>query len=314
MAEVSVIMPAYNVAEYIGTAIESVQAQTVTDWELLIVDDGCTDDTVEVVKRYAADPRIRLLHRENGGIAAARNTALRESTGRFLAILDSDDVWDPRYLATELEVFARHPDVDIVTGNGWFLGGRRHGTPARPWPDKRPQPTLARILGDEEAIFIMSVMRRRVYELVGEFDERLRSNEDYDYWLRAAIAGCRFLRNDEPLSYYRRREDSISASQVRMIAGILVVYARTRPLLADRPDELRILDAQVARFRRELLAAEAKAALDAGHGDLAATHLSALYDHGGGAAVKLASVVARWAPRLLSRVYQIRRTRQEAAS
>jgi glycosyltransferase involved in cell wall biosynthesis len=315
MAKVSVIMPAYNVAGYIGAAIGSVQAQTVADWELLVVDDGSTDSTPDVVQESASrDPRIRLLRRSNGGIAAARNTALRVSTGEFLAILDGDDLWAPRYLAAQLDIFSRRPEVDIVTGNGWFLGGRRNGRPARPWPDNRPHPTLAGILADEEAVFIMSIMRRRVYERVGEFDERLRSNEDYDYWLRSAVAGCTFHRNDEPLSYYRRRDDSVSSSEVRMLLGILVVYEHTRPLLADFPTELAILEAQVARFQRELHAAEARAALDAGNGAVAATHLSALYDQGGGAKIKLASMMARWAPRLLARAYQLRRGRQEAAS
>jgi glycosyltransferase involved in cell wall biosynthesis len=315
MAQVSVIMPAYNVAPYIGAAIDSVLGQTMPDWELLIVDDGSTDDTTRIVQAYAArDARIRLLTRPNGGIAAARNTALREATGDFFAILDSDDLWEPRYLEAQLAIFAADPEVDIVTGNGWFLGGRLHGTPARPYPDPRPQPTLATILGDEEAIFIMSIMRRRVCDTVGLFDERLRSNEDYDLWLRAAIAGLRIRRNDEPLGHYRRRDDSVSASQVAMLKGILRVYEYTRPRLAGRAAEIEILDSQIARFQRELLAAQARDALNAGDMNIAGDHLSAMYQHSGGAIVKLASMMAKWTPRLLTRAYQRRRARQGAAS
>jgi glycosyltransferase involved in cell wall biosynthesis len=315
MATVSVIMPAYNVATYIGASIESVQAQTHADWELLIADDGSTDDTAAVVQRYAdADPRIRMVRGPNRGISVARNHALRHAGGDFIAILDGDDLWEPVYLTTQLAIFAQHPDVDIVTGNGWFLGSRQHGLPARPWPDPRPQPTLTTILEDEAAIFIMSIMRRRVYDAIGGFDDALRSNEDYHYWLRAAIHGFRFRRNDQPLGHYRRRDDSLSASDIRMLNGILVVFEKVKPMLADRPAELAILNRQVARFERERFAAEAREALDAGDVSSAADRLSALYAHSGGAIVKLASCAAKWTPGLFARAYQLRRARQGAAS
>ena len=314
MATVSVIMPAYNVAPYIGAAVESVQRQTFADWELLIVDDGSTDTTAAIARSFAAaDERIRLLQQANGGIATARNTALAVSSGAFIAILDSDDVWEPAYLAEQLAIFAAQPQIDVVTANGWFMGSRLDGQVARPFPDPRPQPTLATILEDETSIFIMSVFRRRVYERIGGFDEAFRTNEDYDYWLRAAHAGFQFWRNDRPLCHYRRRDDSVSAVDVRMLAGILRVYAKLRPMLAERPEERRILDAQVARFERESLAAHARMALTAGDVATAAGHLSALYAKGGGTAVGFASFMARRMPKLLARAYQLRRAYHGAA-
>jgi glycosyltransferase involved in cell wall biosynthesis len=308
MAKVSVVMPAHNVASYIGAAIASVQAQTHRDWELLIVDDGSTDETGAIAEACADhDRRIRVFHQENAGISAARNTALARSTGEFIAILDSDDLWQPQFLEAQLAVFGQHPQADVVTGNGWFLGGRTHGRTARPFPDSRPQPTLETILADETAIFIMCVFRRRVYEAIGGFDESLRTNEDYDYWLRAAIAGFGFRRNDRPLAHYRRRDDSMSAVEVRMLTGILRVFTKLRPSLLGSPAELAILDQQCARFERELLAAQARFALSTGEQQAAADHLSALYARGGGPVVGVASFMARRAPRLLSRAYQLRR-------
>jgi glycosyltransferase involved in cell wall biosynthesis len=301
-------MPAYNVAAYIGAAVASVESQTVGDWELLVVNDGSTDTTYEIARQLAAgDERIRLLTKANGGISSARNLALAASRGEYIAILDSDDLWEPTYLAEQLAVFARRPEADIVTGNGWFLGSRLHGQLARPHPDTRPQPTLQTILADETAIFIMSMFRRRVYETIGGFDETLRTNEDYDYWLRAALAGFQFWRNDRPVCHYRRRDDSVSAIDVNMLAGILRVYRKIRPLLQDRPAELRTLDVQVARFEREWLAAQARMALTTGDAAAAASHLSALYAHGGGPAIGVASFMARCMPRLLTRAYQWRR-------
>jgi glycosyltransferase involved in cell wall biosynthesis len=314
MAAVSVIMPAFNVAPYLGASIESVQAQTAPDWELLIVDDGSTDGTAAVAEAFAAkDPRVRLLRQANAGISAARNRALRRSSGSFLALLDSDDLWDPAYLAPQLRTFATRPQIDIVTGNGRFLGGEHHGCPVRPWPDRRPRPTLATILSDETSIFIMSIMRRRVYAAIGGFDESLRTNEDYEFWIRAAVAGFRFWRNDEPLGRYRRRDGSLSSSDVRMLTGILRVYEKTRRGLAGRTAELRLLAAQVRRFERELLAAEARTALQAGDVAAAADHLTALSGHGGGVLVRLAGFLARRTPRLLSRAYRIRHPWREAS-
>ena len=308
MAKVSVIMPAYNVAAYIAEAIDSVLAQTVADWELVIVDDGSTDRSGEIADEYAArDPRILVLHQSNRGLSAARNHALRRSCGEYIAILDSDDVWEPGYLDAQLAQFAAHPDIDVISANGWFLGSHLHGQPVHPFPDPRPQPTLATILADETSIFIMSMFTRRVYERIGGFDEEMRSNEDYDFWLRAAIAGFRFWRNHQPLCHYRRREDSLSAVDVRMLLGILRVYAKIQPLLCDRPVEREILERQVSRFTREALAAQARQALTAGDMAMAADHLSALYARGAGPAFGVASFMARYLPRLLVRAYQLRR-------
>jgi hypothetical protein len=156
-------------------------------------------------------------------------------------------------------------------------------------------------------VFIMSVFRRQLYETIGGFDEGFRTNEDYEYWLRAAAAGFRFTRNDEPLGYYRRRDDSLSASDVRMLSGILRVYAKIRPSLAGRPRELAILDGQVERFETERVAAEARRALATGDRAAVQAHLAALHRRRGGAMLGLATIIARWAPGLLSRAYHARR-------
>jgi glycosyltransferase involved in cell wall biosynthesis len=307
MPGVTVVMPAYNVEQYIAAAIESVLAQTFCDFELLVVDDGATDGTAAIAESFVRrDSRVRLLQKTNGGLSSARNAALRRSTAPAIAILDSDDLWDPRFLEAQIELLAKRPDVDIVSGNARNLGGSAHARPARPFPDPRPDPGLLEILADEEAIFIMSVFRRRVYEVVGDFDETMRSNEDYDYWIRAAIAGFRFARNDRPLGWYRRRDDSLSASDARMLRGIVRVYAKAAPLLSGNPEAIRIVESQIARFETERFAAEARDAIRAGDFQVARERLNVLRQRRGGATVRVAAILAQWSPGLLARAFRVR--------
>ena len=325
MPAVSVIMPAYNVAPYVGAAIESVLDQTFTDLELLFVDDGSTDATFEIAAGCAArDSRVCLLRKPNGGISSARNHGLRAASSAVIAVLDSDDLWAPAYLETQMRILERRREIDIVTGNAWFLDARSGppslaqdspfgARPARPVPDSRPAPDLCQILADETAVFIMSLFRYRVYETIGAFDESLQTNEDYDFWLRAAAAGFLFYRNDEPLGYYRQRDDSLSASELRMVRGILRVYQKLRPQLIDRPADLAILDSQVARFESERLACEARQAIETGDVAAAADALAALHRRRGGVVLGVAHLMARWAPGLLSKAYGIRRARLGAA-
>ena len=310
MPAVSVIMAAYNVEPYLDAAIASVRAQTWRDFELLIVDDGSTDGSLAIAERHAqADPRIRVLRKPNGGISSARNHGLRATTAPVIALLDSDDSWLPEYLEAQLAILAAHPGVDIVTGNAWFLGGCLDGQPARPSPDPRPAPDLAEILADETAVFIMSIFRRRVYETIGGFDEALRTNEDYDFWLRAAVAGFRFHRNDRPLGCYRRRDDSLSSSELRMLRGLMCVYQKLRPSLAERRHELQVLDTQLSRFETERCAAEARQAIESGDFAAAGGYLAELHQRRGGAALGVARLMARWTPSLLAMAYNMRRAR-----
>ena len=124
MAAVSVITPAWNAAAYIGETIASVRAQTFQDWEWLIVDDGSDDATPAMIAAEAArDSRIRLLRQSNAGPSAARNRAMQDARGAWFTFLDSDDVWQPGFLAAQLRVFDAHPDTAARPGS---RAARRH--------------------------------------------------------------------------------------------------------------------------------------------------------------------------------------------
>src|SRR5688500_7922397 len=112
---VSVVVPTYNYARFIGETFDSLRAQTYADWECVVVDDGSTDDTVEVVARWRErDPRIRYLRQPNQRQAAAKNTGLKEARGRYIQFLDADDLVEPRKLERQVEFLEATPSADIV--------------------------------------------------------------------------------------------------------------------------------------------------------------------------------------------------------
>ena len=278
MPAVTVVMPAFNTESYIQGAIASVLRQTMAELELIVVDDGSSDRTFDVARQFAdSDPRVRVLHQENAGCAAARNAAIAVARGRYIAVLDSDDEWDRTFLAEQLAIFTVRPDADVVIGNARIRGGPRDGEPARPIRDNGQPITAAQILGDEDALFIMAVFRRRVIDALGGYDPRLRSNEDYELYLRAALAGFTLIRNPSPLGWYTCRSDSLSASDTRMLAGALRVLKKVRPGLSPGSTELAVLDRQAAVWEQRLAAARARASLARGDRRAVARDLAVLY-------------------------------------
>ncbi|PYR43210.1 MAG: hypothetical protein DMF93_03760 [Acidobacteria bacterium] len=307
MPAVSVIMPAYNAERYLHAAVDSVLRHSFADLELLIVDDGSSDGTVVVAQAYAArDARVRVLQQANAGPGPARNTGFRAAAGRFFAFLDSDDEWDETFLEAQIATLRARPDVDVVVGNARNRGGPRDGQPSRPVRGAGRPITLAEILADETCLFIMSVFRREVIDAIGGFDPEMFTNEEYEMWIRAALAGFAFTRNTTPLGWYSCRPGSLSSNDTRMLAGILRVFAKTRPRLAPRSPELAILDRQVARFDAELAAAEARGSLARGESREAARHLAALHARRGGWLIGAAARVLELAPHAALGVYRLR--------
>lgn len=303
---VSVITPAYNAARFLCDTIESVRKQTMTDWELLIIDDGSTDGTVGIIERAMnSDCRIRLLRQSNAGPSAARNHGMRAARGAFFAFLDSDDQWLPGFLEHQLDVFARYPDTDLVTANAYYLGGPQDGQPRRRETQGHAVLSLEDIIQNDSAVFIMTVFRREVFEEVGGFDEGQWTSEDYDFWIRAALAGFVFRVSTRPLALYRRHQGSLSADSARMLRGILQTYGKTRQVCPEGTARL-ALDKQIARFERELLLVEGKQALERRDYETAANRLNALSRLGAGTLVGLTAWLAEHAPVAARLAYRLR--------
>jgi glycosyltransferase involved in cell wall biosynthesis len=262
---ITVVTPAYNAAAFLTDAVESVLRQSFQCFELIIIDDGSTDETGDIARRLAAtDERVRVLATRNGGQAAARNLAIRSARGEFITLLDSDDMLAPTYLARQLALFRAHPDVGVITVNAVNRGGGAAYDGQTIWPRRSGQDllTLHDLIEHENAVCIMSIFRREVFDRLDGFNAALPRNEDYEFWLRAALAGCTFLRNYEPHALYRRRDDSLSADEAKMIQGVLGVLRRIDPLLVARPRERGTLRRQVARFTRELQRVELRSSLE----------------------------------------------------
>ncbi len=260
---VSVITPAFNVEGFVGACIASVLQQSFDDFELLLVNDGSTDGTAQVIEAYAAlDDRVRVIRTRNGGVSRARNLALAEARGALFAFIDADDLWDPAFLGEQIRLLDRHPEADVVTGNAVNAGSSRDGRPVRAWPAAVRELSLLDMITHEDAVFIMSVLRRRVYEAIGGFDEGLHHGEDWDFWLRAAVAGHRFIANPAPLGRYRRRDDSASANERAMLAGAIEVLGRTADRCGvERAGERAAIEARIRGFRSHALFCSGKAAL-----------------------------------------------------
>jgi len=233
---VSVVIPTYNYAHFVAGAVESALAQTYLDREVIVVDDGSTDDTRDRLALY--EGRIRYIHQENRGLSAARNTGIRAARGALVAFLDSDDVWHPKKLAVQARYLERHFEVallasdhlDMQTGEigevDWPQVDETRSIPAR-------EITFEQLVVGSRFGACGVVARRWCFDEVGFFDETLRSAEDVDMWVRIA---SRFpvAKQEVPLWVYRHHGTSMHRATARMEENTLKmvgkVFAGPEPL------------------------------------------------------------------------------------
>ncbi|MBR2136654.1 MAG: glycosyltransferase family 2 protein [Alphaproteobacteria bacterium] len=191
----SIILPTYNRAAYLPRAITSVQGQTFTDFELIIVDDGSTDNTKEVVRRFQEnDPRIIYIDSgQNYGVSHARNLALQAAKGKYVVMLDSDDMFFPPLLATEYKFFRKHPEIDVLAVKPYKIeddgsaGGRDY-----------PTMNTVMFLFNNEMVHIGAAVRKSFLEQSGViFDESWHTTEDYKFYADLLMKGAKFHMIDQ---------------------------------------------------------------------------------------------------------------------
>jgi glycosyltransferase involved in cell wall biosynthesis len=240
MPTITTIIPAYNQGHFLADAINSVLAQTYQDFEIVVVDDGSTDDTAAIAQSFT-DPRVRYIYKQNGGLSSARNEGLRHAQGQFISYLDCDDCFLPEKLEILIGEMSNYPDLGLVAGQAVPVDehGRHIGkTFATPLPADLRQLLLG------NPLHVGSVLVRRNWqEQVGFFDETLRSYEDWDMWLRLARAGCQMAYVPKPVSLYRFHTAQMTRDGRQMTTATFAVLDKlfNDP---DLPVDWRTLQAQ----------------------------------------------------------------------
>jgi len=219
----SVIIPCYNQGRFLAAAIESVLNQRSGAVEVIVVNDGSSDGTAEVAARYAG--RIRYLYQPNAGLSAARNTGLLEARGEFVLVLDADDYLYPDTLTMHAAVAARNLDADVFHGGVQYVDSLGHVLGQRDAERLTPDPFHALLAGNPLACHSLTIRRRALAE-VGFFDIRLRAAEDWDLWLRLAVAGREFVPVPGALVAYRRHPGQMTTEFERMWSSGLTVLRK----------------------------------------------------------------------------------------
>jgi len=206
-------MPAYNAAEHIAEAIESVLIQNYRNLELIVVDDGSTDDTKDIVTGFK-DDKIKYLYKDNGGPSSARNLAINKANGQYIMPLDADDMMTPDFIAKHLVEFEKHPEVDLVYCNVLLIGKNSNPIRIMSKPEYQDRRYLIRDLlraGHPVVPFRLGI-RRSVFDRIGFYDEDLLIGEDYDMMRRFVKAGLKAHHLSETLHLRRMHADSLSGN------------------------------------------------------------------------------------------------------
>jgi glycosyltransferase involved in cell wall biosynthesis len=277
----TVVMAARDTEATVAPAVRSVLAQTRGDFELIVVDDGSTDGTRDRVLPFLDDPRVRLLEREHEGAAAARGAGIAAGSAPLISLIDSDDLWMPRYLEEMGAALDADGGAGFAYTDAWYLDDRTRrirrlsamGYQRPPDPPPATADALFAVLTERNFIYNAVTLRRTAVEQVGPPDPRLRSMIDWEWWLRLTAAGHRAVRVPGRLAVYRLRPESLSRDPRLVIAGqrdlwrlVATEYdldTETRAALSARAEQfdaqLRAAGATRLGFRRR--AAAVKAAL-----------------------------------------------------
>ncbi|MBD0346999.1 MAG: glycosyltransferase [Coleofasciculus sp. Co-bin14] len=249
MPTISVIIPAYNAERTILETIASVQKQTFSDFELIVINDGSTDRTLELLNTIQ-DTRLKVFSYSNGGLPTARNRGISHATGEFITFLDADDLWTPDKLELQLAALQQHPEAGVAYSWTHYMNEKGESFHAGK-PVLYEGNVYANLLIEN---FLDSgsnpLIRRQAIESVGEFDPTLKSCEDWEYWLRLA-ARWHFVVVPKPQILYRQTSGAMSSQIEVMEKYNLIVIERA---FQSAPPELQSLKNQSLANRYQFLA------------------------------------------------------------
>src|SRR5688500_16173290 len=230
MVKVSVIMPAYNAGQYISKSIESVLGQTYHGWELIIIDDGATDNTKEIADGYCRrDERIRYLYQENSKQGRARNKGIANAQGEFIAFLDADDLWLPQKLEKQVEVI-ENSDVDLLFGSFYLFTNNLDEPGIRIISVKettlKSETGFKELLAENKIPILTVLCKKHAILEVGGFPEELKfqNAEDYYLWLKLILGGFKLEGREDVLAAYRLHHSSSTGTDKEALIPVTEIY------------------------------------------------------------------------------------------
>jgi glycosyltransferase involved in cell wall biosynthesis len=303
----SVIIPAYNVSRYIAEALDSALAQTYSNIEIIVVNDGSpdTEELERVLLPYQG--KFIYLKHENRGISGARNTAVRVARGKYVALLDADDSWLPGYVAVQTAIMEQDPTIDVLYPDGEIFG--EVAETGHTYMETCPsvgEVTFAALLRQECNVMICATIRRDTLLRLGMFDEDLRSVEDFDLWLRVVKSGGKISYHRQVLARHRKRMGSLSSNDVAMRTYGLKVLDKTRDTMVLTPFEASELKQARDRFQADLHLTQGKIALVQRDFAKSAALVKEANRHFKSVRLDFFGLLLRTVPSLVRAVYQFR--------
>ncbi|MEO9965304.1 MAG: glycosyltransferase family A protein [Reichenbachiella sp.] len=199
-SSISIVIPCYNGAEHLGKAIQSVLDQKIDHVQIVVVDDGSTDDSPSVARSY---DQVTLIQQANAGPAAARNMGVLATNSTFVGFLDADDLYPPNKLKLQMEYLTAHPELDLISGRIQCMGTHSDHMYTEMYEDQEKKTMLNFHLG-------ASLYKRQVFEEIGLLDEELKYSEDVDHWFKIVEQGLKYAFLDQVTLLHRRHETNMT--------------------------------------------------------------------------------------------------------
>ena len=231
---ISVIIPNYNTSQYLKEAISSVYNSNIKEYEIIVVDDGSTDDYLSVIKDFEHLQNFKFIRQNNAGLAAARNTGIKSAAGQYLVFLDSDDLIEEDKLQIQSNMLDENPNVDVVYSRSIFF---IEDDPSKRISTLFPCPSgiiLEKLLAGNFIHVNSAMVRSSAIEKVNNFDSDLRALEEWDLWLRMATEGSIFIFYDKILSSVRIRKKSMTSNKTLMYQTMVHVLEKTIKNIQDK--------------------------------------------------------------------------------
>jgi hypothetical protein len=308
----SVVIAAYQVADMIGDAIQSVLDQTRPPLEVIVVDDGSTDEIESAVQPFGA--QVKFLRREHRGAAATMNAGVEAASGDYVCFIGADDLFEPERLEALGGLVAARPDIDVVTTDAWLsLRGevfRRFNDDTHPFEAKNQRQAIL----ERNFVFGHTAVRRARFIEVGGFDESIRWTSDWELWARMILGGSAVGSVNEPLAKYRLHEETLSAKRLQQARGRLMTCGRILEHPSLTASERQHAERTADTIRREIEWGEAKEAILEHAGDARARSFRVMADSRQSLNVRVFALLSVVVPSLTRAVLTRRQSRYWTAA